>query len=66
MLFAAQLYFGLYTHPHEWPWEFIFIIMIAGLFYLYAAARSLGLDALIWREGRTTSGFLGRAYKLAS
>ena len=40
MLFAAQLYFGLYTHPHEWPWEFIFIIMIAGLFYLYAAARN--------------------------
>src|SRR6185312_3288039 len=32
MAYAAQLYFGLYTHPNEWPWEFIFIIMIAAMF----------------------------------
>jgi uncharacterized membrane protein YphA (DoxX/SURF4 family) len=50
MVFAAQLYFGLYTHPHEWPSEFIFIVAICWLFYINAAGRSLGLDALLRRE----------------
>ena len=67
MLYAAQLYFGLYTHPNEWPWEFIFIIVIAAMFYLHAAGRSLGLDALLRRRGQIiNSGLLDRAYRLAS
>ncbi len=66
MLFATQLYFGLYTQPNEWPWEFIFIIMIAGLFLLHAAGRSLGLDAMLRRQRVKESGFLGRVYRLAS
>jgi uncharacterized membrane protein YphA (DoxX/SURF4 family) len=67
MLFAAQLYFGLYRHPTEWPWEFIFIIIIGALFYLYAAGRSLGLDAMLHRKSQMKeSGFLSRAYQLAS
>lgn len=67
MVFAAQLYFGLYTHPNEWPWEFIFIMVIAALFYVHAAGRSLGLDALLRRQSEMTkSDFLRRAYKLAS
>ena len=66
-LFAAQLYFGLYTHPNEWPWEFIFIIMIGGLFYLHAAGRSLGLDAMLRRQSQMRqNGFLGRVYQLVS
>ena len=52
MAFAAQLYFGLYTHSNEWPWEFIFIIVIAGMFHLHAAGRSPGLDALLRRRGQ--------------
>jgi len=64
MLFAAQLYFGLFTHPNEWPWEFIFIIIIAGLFALHAADRSLGLDAMLRRQRE--SGSLGRVYQLVS
>ncbi len=40
MIFAAQLYFGLYRHPGEWPWEFIFIIVISWLFYIYAQAAA--------------------------
>lgn len=67
MLFAAQLYFGLYRHPGEWPWEFIFIIVIAAMFYLYAAGRSLGLDAMLRRRGQmANSGLLGKVYRLAS
>lgn len=57
MVFAAQLYLGLHTHPGEWPWEFIFIIVICWMFNLYAAGRSLGLEFAFvardhGREGR--------------
>ena len=42
MIYAAQLYIGLYRNPSEWPWEYVFIIVIHWLFYIYAAGRSLG------------------------
>jgi uncharacterized membrane protein YphA (DoxX/SURF4 family) len=68
MVFAAQLYFGLYTHPSEWPWEFIFIIVICWLFYIYAAGRSLGLDALLRRDTKLAEGdgLIARIYRWAS
>jgi uncharacterized membrane protein YphA (DoxX/SURF4 family) len=68
MVFAAQLYFGLYTHPNEWPWEFIFIIVICWLFYIYAAGRSLGLDALLRRDTKLAEGdgLIARIYRWAS
>ena len=68
MVFAAQLYFGLYTHPGEWPWEFIFIIVICWMFYIYAAGRSLGLDALLRRETTLAKGdgLIARFYRWAS
>ncbi len=68
MVFAAQLWFGLYTHPGEWPWEFVFIIVICRLFLINAAGRSLGLDAILrcqpW-AGRSDSR-AARFYRLAS
>jgi uncharacterized membrane protein YphA (DoxX/SURF4 family) len=68
MVFAAQLYFGLYTHPSEWPWEFIFIIVICWMFYIHAAGRSLGLDALLRRETTLAQGegLIARLYRWAS
>ena len=67
MAFATQLYFGLYRHPNEWPWEFIFIIIIAALFFLHAAGRSLGLDALLRRPSQMKQrGFLRLVYELVS
>ncbi len=68
MVFAAQLYFGLYTHPGEWPWEFIFIVVICWMFYIYAAGRSLGLDALLRRETSLAKGdgLIARVYRWAS
>jgi uncharacterized membrane protein YphA (DoxX/SURF4 family) len=47
VLFALHLWLGLYHHPSEWPWEYIFIAVIHALFVAYAAGRSLGLDALL-------------------
>ncbi len=50
MLFTLHLYFGLYRHPHEWPWLFIFLIFVQAFFILTNAGRSLGADALIHRN----------------
>jgi hypothetical protein len=49
MLFVIQLWLGLYLHPAEWPWLYIFLIFVQGFFVLNNAGRSLGLDALIAR-----------------
>jgi hypothetical protein len=49
MLFVLHLWLGLYRHPDEWPWLYIFLIFVQGFFVLNNAGRSLGLDALIAR-----------------
>ena len=49
MLFVLHLWLGLYHHPNEWPWLYIFLIFVQGFFVLTNAGRSLGLDALIAR-----------------
>ena len=68
MVYAAQLYFGLFRHPSEWPWEFVFIVVLCWLFFIYAAGRSLGLDALLRRETGLAKGdgILARLYRWAS
>ncbi len=49
MLFVVHLWLGLYHHPNEWPWLYIFLIFVQGFFVLNNAGKSLGLDALIAR-----------------
>ena len=67
ILFVLQLWLGLYHHPHEWPWLFWFMVFTLGLFALHAAGRSLGLDALLRREGAARpAGAFGRLYALVS
>ncbi len=68
IVFALQLYLGLYRQPSEWPWEYIFIVVICGLFYVHAAGRSLGLDALLRRETSLAqgNGLVARVYRWAS
>jgi len=46
VLYALGLWIGLYRHPAEWPWEYIFIAIVQGQFAVYQAGRSLGIDAL--------------------
>jgi len=46
-LYAVHLWLGLYLDPGEWPWEYVFIVVIHVLFAAYAAGRSLGADALL-------------------
>ena len=71
MLYTLQLWLGFYRpgDPAEWPWTYFFLIMLMFLFVIYAAGRSLGLDAWLRRHVpavRDRTGFIGRALNLAS
>ncbi len=44
-LYALGLWLGLYRHPAEWPWEYLFLAATQLQFAVYGAGRSLGLDA---------------------
>ena len=53
LLFTVNLWLGIYnqnTGPAEWPWSYVFLIMLNGFFALTAAGRSLGLDAWLRRH----------------
>ena len=56
LLMAGNLWLGLYSAPGEWPWTYMFLIVIQGLFVLDPPGRSLGIDALAGgRSGRELS-----------
>jgi hypothetical protein len=70
ILFVLHLWLGIYLpgSPEEWSWSYIFLAMLMFLFSLYAAGRSLGLDAWLRRHVpavREGSGFLGWLLKIA-
>jgi len=50
IFFALHLWLGLYLHPAEWPWNYMFLAIIHVLFVVTAAGRSLGLDAWLRRN----------------
>lgn len=51
-LMAFNLWLGLYRAPYEWPWTYFFLILLQGTFAVYAAGRSLGLDAMLRRSAQ--------------
>jgi hypothetical protein len=66
MLFVAHLWLGLYRHPGEWPWLYIFLIFVQGFFVLNNAGKSLGLDGLLARAPFgpfAGEGMIGRVYR---
>lgn len=70
MLFVLNLWLGIYIpgEPAEWPWSYVFLLFLMLLFALYAAGRSLGLDAWLRRnvpEVRDGTGFVGRLLNIA-
>lgn len=60
LLLAINLWLGLYRDPHEWPWTYVFLIVIQLLFVLYRPGRSLGLDAIALRRPAATRPAAGR------
>lgn len=53
-LYVLGLWIGLYRHPAEWPWIYVFIAIVHGMFAIHTVGRSLGLDAALDRRSRGT------------
>jgi uncharacterized membrane protein YphA (DoxX/SURF4 family) len=66
---TAFLWLSLYRAEHEWPWNYMFLLLLHVLFIALAAGRSLGLDALLRRPGGLVArakGLPGTALRLAT
>jgi hypothetical protein len=62
-LMATNLWLGLYRANYEWPWAYFFLLLLQITLTVYAAGRSLGLDAMLHRPdllGRKAKGSLAR------
>jgi uncharacterized membrane protein YphA (DoxX/SURF4 family) len=46
-LMAINLWLGLYNAPGEWPWTYMFLVVLELLFLIDPPGRSLGVDALL-------------------
>jgi uncharacterized membrane protein YphA (DoxX/SURF4 family) len=69
IVYVLHLWLGIYrpASPAEWPWSYIFLAMVMLFFALYAAGRSLGLDAWLRRNVaavRDRTGVLGTFFNL--
>lgn len=69
--FVLQLWLGIYLpgDPAEWPWSYVFLMIVLFLFVLNAAGRSLGADAWLRRNVsavRDDSGTWARLLRLAT
>ncbi|MBW4092140.1 MAG: DoxX family membrane protein [Proteobacteria bacterium] len=42
---ALNLWLGLYSAPGEWPWTYMFLVILMALFAVDPPGRCLGLDA---------------------
>ena len=52
-LMAINLWLGLYNAPGEWPWTYMFLVVLQLIFLIDPPGRSLGIDALAWRREGT-------------
>ena len=53
-LFTLNLWLGIYNQRQgdaaEWPWSYVFLVMLMGFFAVDAAGRALGADAWLRRH----------------
>jgi len=55
LLMGINLWLGLYSAPGEWPWTYMFLVIIQAHYAIDPPGRSLGADALLamrrsWRR----------------
>ena len=50
VLMGLNLWLGLYSAPGEWPWTYMFLVIIQLLFFIDPPGRVLGADVLLWRH----------------
>jgi uncharacterized membrane protein YphA (DoxX/SURF4 family) len=55
-LMAINLWLGLYSTPGEWPWTYMFLVVLELLYLLDPPGRSLGVDGLAWRRWGASRG----------
>jgi hypothetical protein len=51
-----QLWLGLYNAPGEWPWTYMFLVVIQLIYLIDPPGRSVGFDALLRRRRGTHPG----------
>jgi uncharacterized membrane protein YphA (DoxX/SURF4 family) len=56
-LMAINLWLGLYNAPGEWPWTYMFLVVLALMYLIDPPGRSLGADALLAARKPQTGGF---------
>jgi uncharacterized membrane protein YphA (DoxX/SURF4 family) len=54
LLMGLNLWLGLYSAPNEWPWTYMFLVMIQAWFVIDPPGRVLGADALLRRRSAAT------------
>jgi uncharacterized membrane protein YphA (DoxX/SURF4 family) len=52
---ALNLWLGLYNASGEWPWTYMFLVVIQLIYLIDPPGRSLGVDALLWRRQEKSS-----------
>ena len=59
-----NLWLGLYSAPGEWPWTYMFLLLLQLIFTLGCYGRSLGVDAIIAsrRRFRASPGLFRRLF----
>jgi uncharacterized membrane protein YphA (DoxX/SURF4 family) len=50
VLMGVNLWLGLYSAPGEWPWTYMFLVIIQLLFFVDPPGRVLGADVLLQRR----------------
>jgi uncharacterized membrane protein YphA (DoxX/SURF4 family) len=55
LLMGLNLWLGLYSAPNEWPWTYMFLVMIQAWFAIDPPGRVLGADALLRQRAGTTA-----------
>lgn len=58
---ATFLWIGLYQAPNEWPWNYVFLMIVHGFFIVTTAGRHLGADAILRRPGGAIDRMTGLA-----
>lgn len=53
---ALNLWLGLYSAPGEWPWTYMFLIVIMAGFVIDPPGRMLGADAVLRRHAAGAEG----------
>jgi len=68
LAYTLQVWLGLDGNSSEWPWTYMFLVLLMFLFVVENAGRSLGLDAWLRREVpavREGKGIIGWFFNIA-